>query len=85
MCVIYQDICFWRNCLHVAYVTEFIAAESGTGQERFANLLLTGSALGGDKFRDSCDMETIPPETDVLINNAHFPSFTSPKFPFGRS
>ncbi|CAH3184552.1 unnamed protein product [Porites evermanni] len=27
-------------------------------------------------------MEAIPPETDVLINNAHFPSFTSPKFPF---
>ena len=43
--------------------------------------LLTGSALGGDKFRDICDMETIPPETEVLINNAHFPSFTSPKFP----
>ena len=34
------------------------------------------SALGGDKFRDICDMETIPPETDVLINKAHFPSFT---------
>ena len=41
MCVIYQDICFWRNCLHVANVTEFIAAESGASQERFANLLFS--------------------------------------------
>ena len=41
MCVIYQDICFWRNCLHVVNVTEFIAAESGAGQERFANLLFS--------------------------------------------
>ena len=41
MCVIYQDICFWRNCLHVANVTEFIAAESGAGQESFANLLFS--------------------------------------------
>ena len=41
MCVIYQDSCFWWNCLHVANVTEFIAAESGAGQERFANLLFS--------------------------------------------
>ena len=41
MCVIYQDICFWRNCLHVANVTEFIASESGAGQERLANLLFS--------------------------------------------
>ena len=41
MCVIYQDIRFWRNCLHVANVTEFIAAESGAGQERFANLFFS--------------------------------------------
>ena len=41
MCFIYQDICYWRNCLHVANVTEFIAAESGAGQERFANLLFS--------------------------------------------
>ena len=41
MCVIYQDICFWRNCLHVTNVTEFIAAESGAGQERFANLFFS--------------------------------------------
>ena len=47
--------------------------------------LLTSSALGGDKFRDFCDMETIPPEIVVLINNVHFPSFTSPKFSFRRS
>ena len=47
-------------------------------EEKVGKPLLTGSALGGDKFRDICDMETIPPETDVLINNAHFPSFTSP-------
>ena len=40
--------------------------------------LLTGSALGDDKFLDICDMETILPEPDVLINNAHFPLFTSP-------
>ena len=41
MCVSYQDICFWWNCLHVANVAEFIATESGTGQERFANLLFS--------------------------------------------
>ena len=39
MCVVYQDIWFWQNCLHVAKVTEFIAAESGAGREKFANLL----------------------------------------------
>ena len=44
-------------------------------EEKVGKPLLTGSALGGDKFRDICDMETIPPETDVLINNAHFPSY----------
>ena len=37
-------------------------------EEKVGKPLLTGSALGGDKFRDICDMETIPPETDVLIN-----------------
>ena len=47
--------------------------------------LFTGSALGGDKFRNICDMKTIPLETDVLVNAAHFPSFTSPKFPFRTS
>ena len=41
MCVIYQDTCFWRNCLHIANVTEFVAAKSGAGQERFANLLFS--------------------------------------------
>ena len=41
MCAIYQDICFWLNCLHVANATEFIAAESKAGQERFANLLFS--------------------------------------------
>ena len=41
MCVIYQDICFWRNCLHETNVTEFIGAESGAGQERFANLFFS--------------------------------------------
>ena len=45
-------------------------------EEKVGKPLLTGSTLGGDKFRDICDMETIPPETDVLINNAHFPSFS---------
>ena len=39
MCVIYQNICFGRNCLYVANVTEFIAAENGPGQERLAKLL----------------------------------------------
>ena len=38
MCIIYQDICFWRNCPYVANVTEFIATESEAGQERFANV-----------------------------------------------
>ena len=41
MCVIYQDICYRRNCLHIANVTEFIAAESRAGQERFANLVFS--------------------------------------------
>ena len=35
-------------------------------EEKVGKPLLTGSALDGDKFRDICDMETIPPETDVL-------------------
>ena len=30
-----------RNCLHVANVAEFIATESGAGQERLANLLFS--------------------------------------------
>ena len=51
-------------------------------EEKVGKLLLTGSALGGDKFCDFCDMETILPEPNVLIENAHFPSFRSPKFPF---
>ena len=46
MCVIYQNICFLRNCLHVANVTELIAAESRTGQQRFANLLFSRGVLG---------------------------------------
>ena len=41
MWVIYEEICFWRICLHVANVTEFIAVESGAVQERFANLLFS--------------------------------------------
>ena len=45
-------------------------------EEKVGKPLLTGSTLGDDKFRDICDMETIPPETGVLINNAHFPSFS---------
>ena len=51
-------------------------------EEKVGKPLLTGSALGGNKFRNICDMETIPPEEDFLVNNAHFPSFTPPKFPF---
>ena len=54
-------------------------------EEKVGKPLLTGSALGGDKFRDIWDIETIPPEIVVLINNVHFPSFTLPKFPFQRS
>ena len=38
MCVIYQNICFWQNGLHVANVMEFIAIESGVRQERFTLL-----------------------------------------------
>ena len=45
MCVIYQDICFWRNCLHVANVTEFIAAESGAGQVFFSLYCHLGEKL----------------------------------------
>ena len=54
-------------------------------EEKVGKPLLAGSALGGDKFPNIYDMDTIRPETDVLINNAHFPSFTLPKFPFRRS
>ena len=54
-------------------------------EDKAGKPLLTGSSLGGDKYLDICDMETVPPETDVLINNAHFPSLTAPKFPFRRS
>ena len=54
-------------------------------EEKVGKPLFTGSALGGDKFRNICDMKTIPLETDVLVNAAHFSSFTSPKFPFRRS
>ena len=53
-------------------------------EEKVDKPILTGSAPGGDKFSDICNMETILPETDVLIKNAHFPSFTLPKFPFRR-
>ena len=44
-------------------------------EEKVGKPVLTGSALGGDKFHDICDMETIPPETDVLINNAKISHF----------
>ena len=53
-------------------------------EEKVDKPLLTGFAPGGDKFSDICNMETLLPETDVLIKNAHFPSFTLPKFPFRR-
>ena len=42
-------------------------------EEKVGKPLLAGSALGGNKFRDICDMETILPGTDVLINNAKIP------------
>ena len=34
MCVIYQNIYYWWNCLHVANVTEFIATEIKWTQSR---------------------------------------------------
>ena len=52
-------------------------------EEKVSKPLLTRSVLGCDKFHGICDIETIPPETDVLINNTLFPS--SPKFPFRMS
>ena len=60
MCVIYEDICFWRNCLHVANVTEFIAAESGAGQERFANLLFSLYCHLGEKCRSKKGIKQCP-------------------------
>ena len=36
-------------------------------EEKVGKPLLTGSALDGDKFRDKCDMETIPPETQFSL------------------
>ena len=40
-CVIYQNICFWWNCLYVANAMEFITAKNRPGQERLANLLFS--------------------------------------------
>ena len=75
-----------RHCLRPFSERQFFTQMTvERREEKVGKPLLTGSALGGDKFRNICDMETIPPETDVLINNAHFPSFISPKFPFRRS
>ena len=75
-----------RHCLMPFFERQFFTKMTvEKREEKVCKPLLTGSALGGDNFRNICDMETIPPETDVLINNAHFPSFTSPKFPFRRS
>ena len=75
-----------RHCLRPFFERQFFTQMTvETREEKVGKPLLTGSALGDDKFRNICDMETIPPETDVLINNAHFPSFISPKFPFPRS
>ena len=82
---------FWlhftpRHCLRPFLERQFFTQMTvERREEKVGKPLLTGSALGGDKFRDICNMETIPPETDVPITNAHFPSFTSPKFPFPKS
>ena len=75
-----------RSCLMPFFERQFFTEMTvERREEKVGKPFLTGSALSGDKFCNICDMETIPPETDVLINNAHFPSFTSPKFPFRRS
>ena len=75
-----------RHCLMPFFERQFFTQKTvERREEKVGKPLLTGSTLGGDKFHNICDMETIPPETDVLINNAHFPLFTSPKFPFRRS
>ena len=66
MCVIYQDICFWRNCLHVANVTEFIAAKSGAGQERFANLLFSSLYCHlGEKLLLKKRPQTVPRRSEM--------------------
>ena len=71
-----------KHCLMPFFERQFFTQMTvERREEKVGKPLLAGSALGSDKFRNICDMETIPPETDVLINNAHFPSFTSPKFP----
>ena len=66
-----------RHCLTPFFEQLFFTQMTvERGEEKAGKPFLTGSALSGDKFRNICDMETIPPETDVLINKAHFPSFT---------
>ena len=88
MCVIYQDICFWRNCLHVANVTEFIAAESGAGQERFARVKNCHSkkkgikqCLGGLK----CSQTTKKNKKTLKVSfkaifNVHFANLVSKEY-----
>ena len=68
-------------------LTKLAKCSLNMGFEAYSDCIsdLLGTVNSGDKFRNICDIETIPPETDFLINNAHFPSFTSPKFPFRRS
>ena len=37
-------------------------------EKKVGKPLLTQSALSSDEFHEFCDMVTIPPETDVVIN-----------------
>ena len=73
-----------RHCLRPFLERQFFTQMTvERREEKVGKPLLTGSALGGDKFRDICicDMETIPPETQghpmdlflkISVLQAHF-------------
>ena len=54
-------------------------------EEKVDKPLLTGSAPGGDKFSDICNMETILPETDVLITKRIFSIIHIAKIPISKA
>ena len=54
-------------------------------EEKVDKPLLTGSAPGGNKFSDICNMETILPETDVLITKRTFSIIHIAKIPISKA
>ena len=59
-----------RHCLRPFFERQFFTVERREEKRREKKVgkpLLTGSALDGDWFRDICDMDTIPPETQFSL------------------